>query len=168
MEEPNNTNNPNVQNSELNSPTDYIEAIKKLKENTVDKTMYDAKVAENKELLEALVQGKTIQVEEKPPVDINALRNELYGNDGVNLSNLDFIKKTLELRKAIIDEGGTDPFLPYGQKITPEQSDIDAAERVAEALESCVEYADEDSAIFTQELQRIMIDTNPVRSTNRR
>lgn len=166
MEEPNvQNNNPN---NETNSPTDYIEAIKKLKENTVDKTMYDAKVAENKELLEALVQGKTIQVEEKPPVDINALRNELYGNDGVNLSNLDFIKKTLELRKAIIDEGGTDPFLPYGQKITPEQSDIDAAERVAEALESCVEYADGDSAIFTQELQRIMIDTNPVRSTNRR
>ena len=167
MEEPNTTTTTTTTN-EPTSPTDYIEAIKKIKENTVDKAMYDAKVAENKELLEALVQGKTIQPEEKPPVDINTLRNELYGSDTANLSNLEFITKTLELRKAIMDEGGADPFLPYGQKIAPEQSDIDAAERVAEALESCVEYADGDSAIFTQELQRIMIDTNPVRKTNRR
>ena len=39
---------------------DYIEAIKSLKQNTVDKTAYDALRSENKKLLESLINGEEI------------------------------------------------------------------------------------------------------------
>ena len=59
--------------------------------------------------------------------------------------------------------GETDPFLPVGKRIVPEQSDIEAANRVAEHLRECIEIANGDSAVFTNELQRRMIDTLPRR-----
>ena len=39
--------------------------------------------------------------------------------------------------------------------------DVDAAEEVADALESCIEVAQGDTDVFTNELQRIMVETRP-------
>lgn len=55
-------------------------------------------------------------------------------------------------------EGKPDPFLPVGNQIAPTDDDIAAAERVAKVLQECVDYADGDSAVFTNELQRRTID----------
>lgn len=40
--------------------TDYIAAIKELKENSVDRSKYDALKAENKKLLDSIVNGTEI------------------------------------------------------------------------------------------------------------
>ena len=58
----------------------------------------------------------------------------------------------------MIAEGKPDPFLPIGKQIMPTNEDIEAANRVAEVFQSCVDYAEGDSAVFTNELQRRTID----------
>lgn len=151
--------NQNVESgADVDAGVDYIETIKKLKENTVPKETYTKLQEENKKLLQSLVNGETIEQEEKP-VDVAALRKDLYGEEFTG-SDIDYATKTLELRQAIIDAGGTDPFLPYGKKIMPTDEDISTASRVAEVLQECVDYAEGDNAVFVNELQRRMIDSS--------
>lgn len=141
----------------------YIEAIKEMKANSVDKAAYDKLKEENKQLLDALINGGQVTQElQKEPVNIDSLRKKLFSGEG-ELSNLDYMKTALELREALLDQGSPDPFLPYGQNIAPTDEDIRTADRVAEAIKSCIDYADGDSEIFTNELQRIMVDTSPVK-----
>lgn len=137
----------------------YLEAIKNLKENTVSKEEYDRVVTENKTLLEGIVNGgalPTNQKEEEDTRTVNDIRKELFADDGK--SNLHFAELAIDLRKKIMAEGGEDPFLPVGKDIIIQDSDRESANRVAEALEACIKYADGDSAIFTNELQRITRD----------
>lgn len=140
---------------------DYISAISEMKKNTVDRSQYDKLKEENKRLLQSLVNGETIQ-QTVEPVDVTKLRADLYGSENDH-SNLDYWTKTLQLRQAIIDQGGVDPFLPYGKNIAPTDEDIATANRVAEVVTECIEYAEGDSQVFTNELQRRMIDTAPKR-----
>lgn len=160
MEPNTNVQNPNSESTATDEPSgvDYIEQIKKLKENTVSKTDYTKLQEENKKLLQSLVNGETIQ-QEAQPVDIGALRKELFSGDA-DFSNLDYMTKVMDLRDAIIEAGGTDPFLPYGKKILPTDDDIATANRVAETIKECIEYAEGDSQVFTNELQRRMIDSS--------
>lgn len=138
---------------------DYIEAIKEIKANTVDKEAYNKLKEENKKLLDSLINGEAInQQSHVEKVDISELRKDLFNNEH---SNIEYVEKALQLRDEIIKQGGKDPFLPYGEKILPTDEDIATANRVAEKLRECIEYADGNSDIFTTELQRIMIDTAP-------
>lgn len=146
---------------------DYIEAIKKLKENTVSKEDYERVQEENKKLLQSLINGETIDPAEEEKPDIDALRKELFSEE-CELNNLEYTSKALQLRTAIMEAGGIDPFLPYGKKIVPTEEDIETANRVAQVLQECVEYAEGDSAVFTNELQRRMIDTSPAGGRKRK
>lgn len=140
---------------------DYIAAINELKNNTVDKELYNKMKEENKRLLDTLISGGQLEVE-KEKVDMNQLRSDLYGS-GQTLSNLDYWKKTMELREAIMETGAKDPFLPYGTKVVPTEEDVAAANRVANGIQHCLDVADGDNLVFTNELQRIMVDTMPIR-----
>lgn len=149
------------QQENVDSASNYIEAIKEIKKNSVSKTEYDKLRNENQQLLNSLINGEQVTIE-KPaePVDIDTLRKDLF-NPETDLSNLDFASKAIALRKALIESGEVDPFIPMGHQISPTDEDISKAQKVADALESCIEYADGNSEIFTQELQRIMVDSAP-------
>ena len=141
----------------------YIEAIREMKANSVDKAAYEKLKEDNKQLLDALINGGQVTQEtQKEPVDIDKLRRKLFSQDS-DLSNLEYMKTALELREELLDRGSPDPFLPYGQNITPTDEDIKTADRVAEAIKASIEYADGDSEVFTNELQRIMVDTSPLK-----
>lgn len=144
----------------VDSSQDYIDAINTLKATTVPKTMYEKVKEENSKLLKTLVEGGSIDngqsVEKR---SIEQLRKDLFTTD--NQTNLQFIENALELRTALIESGNPDPFLPHGAQIAPTNEDVECANRVANCLQQCVDYADGDSSIFTNELQRIMIDTGP-------
>lgn len=155
--------NPNSESQQENVPdnVDYIEALKEMKKNTVSKEAYEKLQGENKKLLQSLINGETIEGVEAPEaVDVSKLRKELFSTDA-NLSNLDYVTKALQLRDELIAQGKPDPFLPYGHQIAPTNEDIEAANRVAKVLQECIDYADGDSSIFTNELQRVMVDTAP-------
>lgn len=144
------------------SEKNYIDVIQKLKADSVDKKEYEKVLKENKQLLDTLVSGKQ---EEKPAkkeetVNIDELRDNLFNKDN---NNLEYTKKALKLRKELMEKGEVDPFLPNGTQIKPDMVDEAAADKVAKILEHCIEYAEGDSEVFTNELQRVMVDSGPSR-----
>ena len=146
----------NVTGTEVVDNTDYIAAIKELKENSVDRSKYDALKAENKKLLDSIVNGTDADLPAKDEKkSIEELRANYLKEDQ---SNLEYITNTLALREALIAEGKPDPFLPIGEQILPTDEDVAAANKVAQVLQECVDYAEGDSNVFTNELQRRLVD----------
>lgn len=152
-------------NQGTDTTTDYINAIEELKKNTVSKEDYDKLRKENKMLLDNIVNNVPQEVEAKvdEPVDIQKLRNDLFNQDNQDLTNLDYITKVMKLRKALMDKGERDPFLPFGKNILPTEEDINTANRVAEVYQNCIDIANGDPDIFTNELQRVTVDVVPTR-----
>jgi hypothetical protein len=141
----------------------YIEAIKEMKNNYVPREKLTKLESENKQLLEALVNGKEIEVA-KPEVkvDVNELRNKLFNTDA-QLSDLEYVSTALQLREALLEQGEADPFLPYGDKVQLTAEHYDKAEAVAEVFKECIEFAEGDSRLFTAELLRRTTDNMPYR-----
>jgi hypothetical protein len=139
---------------------DYLATIKELKENSVSRQDYDKLVAENKKILGLYVDGQKGDKEQEAEVvpTIPELREDLFGPRGEGISNLEYIQNALLLRKQLMDKGEPDPFLPIGSKILPTEEDVAIANRVAAVFQECVDYAEGDNAVFTNELQRRTID----------
>ena len=136
---------------------DYLAAIKELKENSVNRSEYDKLRAENKRLIDTVVNGLPGQEEQvvvkHSREQIDDLRNELF-NSPRELTNLEYVTKAMELREALIENGEPDPFLPVGKQISPTRDDLEGAEKVAQVYRECIEYAEGDSEVFTNELMR--------------
>ena len=136
---------------------DYLAAIKELKEKSVDRSEYEKLRAENKKLIDAVVNGQPGQEEpvftKHSKEQIDDLRNELF-NSPKELNNLEYITKAMELREALMENGEPDPFLPVGKQISPTRDDIEGAEKVAQVYKECIDYAEGDSEVFTNELMR--------------
>ena len=140
---------------------DPVQAINELKQNSVSKEDYNKVVAEKNKYLKALIDGNQVaEVQNKEPVDIDGLRRELFSGEK-DLTNLEYAKKALELRDAIIERDGVDIFVGRGSKLTPTDEDYEAAQRVADGFQQCIDVAQGDSEIFTRELMRITEDVAP-------
>ena len=140
---------------------DYIAQIKNLKENSVSKDDYNKLKADNKKLIDALASGSQLESVVDSKVSsvekINELRSKLFSK-GSNLDNLEYCKTAVELREALIENGEKDPFLPFGHDVVATDSDYESANRVATIMKECIDYADGDPDIFTNELQRRTVD----------
>ena len=134
---------------------DYLAAINELKQNSVNREDYNKLKAENKKLLDSIVNGTPVEVQSPQRKSIEELRAAYLKEDQ---TNIEYISNTLKLREALIAEGKPDPFLPIGEQILPTDEDIAAANKVASVLQECVDYAEGDSAVFTNELQRRLVD----------
>ena len=136
---------------------DYLAAIKELKEKSVDRSEYDKLRAENKKLIDAVVNGQPGQEEQvvvkHSKEQIDELRNDLF-NSPKELNNLEYVTKAMELREALMENGEPDPFLPVGKQISPTRDDLEGAEKVAQVYRECIDYAEGDSEVFTNELMR--------------
>ena len=152
--------NENVVTVEDNT-NDYIAQIKNLKENSVSKDDYDKLKADNKKLIDALANGTQLEGKVEPKIDavenINNLRKKLFSKES-NLNNLEYCDTALQLREALIENGNRDPFLPFGHNVVITDNDNESAERVASIMKECIDYADGDSDVFTNELQRRTVD----------
>lgn len=135
---------------------DPVDLIQELRDNSVPKAEFDKLKAQNTKLLKALANGE--KIENKPAVDVDALRRELFGDDRKPMNNVQIASKMMELREALIDAGEADPFLPSGHQVAPTNDDVEAANRVAEIFKECLDYARGDNAVFTNELQRRTLD----------
>ena len=152
-----------IQNQEIeDNKQDYIAEIQNLRETTVSKDEYNRLREENKRLISSLAKGETI-TQPAPKPDINELRKRVFDNE--HQSNLEYWGAVLELRDAVIDSGAPDPFLPQGHKVVPTTEDFECANRVATVVKECIDYADGDSQLFTNELMRRTVEVAP---TNRR
>lgn len=140
---------------------DYIEQIQRLKDTSVSKDDYNKLKADNKRLIDALANGTSVEGKVEPKTSavekINECRKKLFGK-GSNLDNLEYCKTAVELRDALIENGDRDPFLPFGHNVVTTDSDYETTERVSNIMKECIDYADGDSDIFTNELQRRTVD----------
>ena len=150
------------QNEQTNEYQTYIDEIQNLRETTVSKDQYEKKCEGNRRLIQSLANGTPLPgAEQEPPKpSIDELRKKLANGD--QLSNLEYVKTVLALRNSLIEKGEQDPFVPQGANVKPEATDWATAQRVADAFQSCVDYADGDSEIFTTELMRITKDSAPI------
>ena len=141
-----------------NPDQNYIDAIKELKENTVDKGKYMKLVEENKQLLNSLINGDPVNVkaDKGEAVDLpTAVDSLLFGHN----HNLDYIRKTLELRDQLIKDGKPDPFVTVDPlNPVPSQDKLDRAQQIADTFQECIDYADGDVEAFSAELQRRCVD----------
>lgn len=155
------------QQENVGTNDDYIKAIKEMKQNSVSKTEYEKLKAENRNLLQTLIDGGSIEVaQEAPEVDVTAIRKELFSEDCA-LNNLQYISKALDLRDAVMAKGEPDPFLPVYSQKAPTAEEAEQAEAVAAVFRECVDYAQGDSQLFTQELMRRTNDSRPMANTGR-
>lgn len=134
---------------------DYLAAINELKQNSVNREDYEKLKAENKKLLDSIVNGTEVALPHEEKKSVEELRANYLKEDQ---SNLEYITNALKLREALMAEGQPDPFLPVGSQILPTDEDVAKANHVAEVLQECVEYAEGDSSVFTNELQRRLVD----------
>ena len=139
------------------SAVELAKALKETKKNSVSKEAYEKLAEENRILVSEIINGEGAGSGQVSPDDnkptIEELREQLYGPKCSSLSNLEYWEKTLALRDAVIEQEGIDPFLPIGSKISPEASDVEAANRVAEVVKECIQEADGNSEVFTALLQ---------------
>lgn len=149
-----------------NTP-DYIEKIQELRNNSVSKEEYNKVLNDNKRLIDALSKGESITPASAEAPLVNRIDDlaKVLSNKANNLNNLDYAKASVQHRNLCIEKGLDDPYLPIGHMVTPTAQDREAAQRVADVLEECIEYADGDSQLFTNELMR---RTNDVRPMGRR
>jgi len=148
-------NNNETGNKVEDMTPDYLAAINELKQNSVDRSKYEELRAENKKLLDSIVNGTEVALPKEEKKSVEELRANYLKEDQ---SNLEYITNALKLREALMAEGKPDPFLPVGEQILPTDDDIAAAQKVANVLQECVDYAEGDSSVFTNELQRRLVD----------
>ena len=125
---------------------DLLEEIKSLKENTVSKEEYNKQVEKNKTLMRQIIKGGGTK-EPEETFNIEECRKALFENPE-NLTDLDFWKNTLALRKARLEKEGVDIFLPKGIKTRYSNADKESANHVAEVIGQLIEESEGSPQVF--------------------
>ena len=146
--------NETSQTTETIDNNQYIEALNQLKANSVDKADYEKLKAENKKLLDSIVNGTEVALPAVEKASIEDLREKLVNSSEDGISSLDYAETALKLRERLLEEGQEDPFVPHGSQYSPTQVDYDRAHRVAAILQDCVDNAEGDDATFLAELKK--------------
>lgn len=147
---------------------DYLEAIKNLKDNTVSKEQYEKLRAENKKLLNAVLNDQKADKKEEPVEtveqlqnDLKAIKSELANAQEKGMSNLECTSKALRYREKAMKLGLQDPFVP-NTPTGPEENDFRSAERVAEVLQKCVDEANGNPATFRNLFEQAVRDDSKI------
>lgn len=134
----------------------YLDAIKNLKANTVDKASYEALKADNKRLLDAVINGTPTSDEPKQDENVPT-RMECYEKYIKNnfSSDLDYWKNIVALRDATIREYGKDPCVtgnfgvtPTGDKVAAEYGEAESVENEFNTIKDIIEESNNDPATF--------------------
>lgn len=127
---------------------DLLEEIKNLKANTVSKEDYIKLQEKNKNLMRQIINGGGTSGEAEDTVDLQEIRKNIFEKNE-NLSNRDFWKNVLALRKERLEKEGVDVFLPKGRKTRYSKEDIESANHVAEVIGQILEDSEDNPAVFT-------------------
>jgi len=145
---------------------DYLATIQELKQNTVSREAYDKMRDENKKLLETIISGGQVDAPaENTNIDYRAECAKLL-TEGKH-TNLDYVKKALEIRNAGLKEG-VDMAMPFGPKAEYGENDAEMADFIANKLQELVDKADGNPSAFNFLLDQAMVDNMPARGPGRR
>ena len=135
--------------------TAYIDAIRDLKENTVDKKMYQKLKEERDTLIKSLANGNGSATVEA--VKVRSLEECREDFKAPSSSQCEYLEKVLALRDAAIREGEPDPMVAQGHHVQPTIQTYQRAQEIADIYRECLDYADGDDKVLINEIQRRMI-----------
>jgi len=144
-----------IENNDSNSQ--YIAAIKELKDNSVSKQAYSKLQEENKMLLDSLINGNQIDVGQSPAMsrdEMIAERERLRKISCDPKTDLEWFEAQLKNREITLALGEGDVFIKKEHRRNPSADEVELAERAAKVYQECIDYADGDNQLFIQELQR--------------
>lgn len=140
----------------------YIDAIKDLKQNSVSKEKYDALVAENKKLVDALVNGEEIETEQEEELKPRLDYYKAYKENKFN-TDLEYWTNFLNLREATIKEYGKDPCVtgnyglsPEGERVEPAYGEAETIDQQLGIIKDMIAEADGDPTVFSTLMQAAM------------
>lgn len=147
----------------------YIEAIKEMKANSVSRDSYDKLKEDNRQLLEALINGGQIDIptaEEKPMSAQEAIDNfhQLAGRKKGRPLDCEFAAEALKMRDIVLQEKGEDVFLPSN----PTDIDYKNAQDVEAFLSYLVEVSDGNNEVFEREMNRHLVEYPALPTKNKR
>lgn len=147
--------------------SEYIETIKRLKENSVSKEEYEKLKAENKQILNAYINDIKPETEEKKETveelqgDLSDLKKDLARAQEAGMSNLEYVSKALKYRETAMKLGLQDPFVP-NSPLGPDDNDFKTAQKVADKLQECVDQANGNPAVFRNLFEQAVRDDSKI------
>ena len=147
--------------------SEYIETIKRLKENSVSKEEYEKLKAENKQILNAYINDIKPEAEEKKETveelqgDLSDLKKDLARAQEAGMSNLEYVSKALKYRETAMKLGLQDPFVP-NSPLGPDDNDFKTAQKVADKLQECVDQANGNPAVFRNLFEQAVRDDSKI------
>lgn len=155
-------NKENMRVEEKVDNTDYIAAIKELKQNSVPKSEADALKAENKKLLDALVNGEEIEANSGEQLGSRLDYYKAYKENKFS-TDLEYWTNFLNLRKATIKEYGADPCVtgsfgltPEGGRVEPSYGEQETIDEQLNMIEDFITQANGNSLVFETLMQAAM------------
>ena len=146
----------------------YISAINEMRNNSVSRDKYNKLKEDNRQLLDALINGGQIEVptaEEKKSAQelVNEFR-ELAGRKKGKPLDVEFSEKLIEMRDAFLEETGEDLFLPSN----PTDVDYKNAQDVEAFFRTCLEAADGNNDVYEREMSRHLVEYPALPTKNKR
>ena len=140
------------------------EELKRLKENSVPKEEFNRLAQRNKTLsekyIDSLGERTNKEQEEQPKPDVDKMRNELFGDNRKEMTNLEYMDKVVKFRDAAIEAGERDPFLPTSGDNKDSLEAHNTAEKVANGLKQMIKDANGSPDAFNALYQARVEDLN--------
>lgn len=165
---------PNPDGKDDPTKLELAKQVKELKEKNEALTKKNSELeGENKDLYENFINGGdevdgkghnggSASSAEAVKKELDAEIQEVLGIGSAGMSNIEYAKHALSIRKKMIELGQPDPFLPKGHDFKPDESDKQHAQNVADVFEECIEAANGDNALFTATLQSRIAEDSPL------
>lgn len=148
-------------NQEQGMEQDYLAQIQEMKKNSVSREAYDKMRDENKRLLEAIVNGEKLEQKQAETPKMRT-PDEVYQDFVVSdkpRSDIERAKLWIEYRESCKAAGEPEPYVSNRKK--PSAAELESIDNTQRVLEHCLEYSNGNEEIFSTELKRLLIDTNP-------
>ena len=148
-------------NQEQGMEQDYLAQIQEMKKNSVSREVYDKMRDENKRLLEAIVNGEQLEQKQAETPKMRT-PDEVYQDFVVSdkpRSDIERAKLWIEYRESCKAAGEPEPYVSNRKK--PSAAELESIDNTQRVLEHCLEYSNGNEEIFSTELKRLLIDTNP-------
>ena len=146
----------------------YISAINEMRNNSVSRDKYNKLKEDNRQLLDALINGGQIEVptaeEKKSAQELTVEFHQMAGRKKGKPLDVEFSEKVLATRDAYIEETGEDPFLPSN----PTDTDYKNASDVEAFFRTCLEAADGNNDVFEREMSRHLVEYPALPTKNKR
>lgn len=162
-----------IQTEQDNAPKDenlgaLLAQLNDLRKNTVSKEEYDKIKEENAALFNAVLNGETIETKQEKKRTVDEIRKDLF-NKNTTKTNLDYVKKSLELRNAILEQDNVDIFVNTDRfnQLSPSaiEEEKKGAEAVANVLQHCVDSAKDNPAMFNMAIADVLKDAPRVKNS---